>query len=94
MAQAASSSDSVGSYDGDNARRFCREWNVAVDRYSEATWRNGQLEFTLNTSQSALSATKAEANMARAQLMESDARVADKIFNILVSFDAPILLIF
>jgi hypothetical protein len=35
-----------------------------------------------------------EANMARAQLVESDAGVAGKIFNIPVSFDVPILPIF
>jgi hypothetical protein len=50
------------------------------------------LEFALNASQVALSAAEEEANVARVQLAEFDARVAGKIFNILVSFDAPILL--
>jgi hypothetical protein len=50
------------------------------------------LEFALNSSQAALFATEAEENVARAQLAESDIRVAGKIFNILVSFDASILL--
>ena len=85
----ASSSDSVDSYDGDDAQRFCHKWNVAVDRYSEATRCNGQLEFAVNASQAA-----SQANVAQAQLAESDARVTGKIFNMLISFDAPILLIF
>jgi hypothetical protein len=39
VAQAASSFNSADSYNGDDARRFHRhrEWNVAVDRYSEVT---------------------------------------------------------
>jgi hypothetical protein len=41
-AQAGSSSDSTNSYKGDDARRFRREWNVANDRYFEATRQNGQ----------------------------------------------------
>jgi hypothetical protein len=35
-----------------------------------------------------------EVNVVRAQLAESDARVTDKVFNVLVSFDASILLVF
>ena len=92
--QVASPSDSTDSYDGDDARHFCREWNAMVDRYSEATRHNGQLEFALNASQAALSAMKVEANVVQAQLAKSDARVAGKIFNILISFDVFILPIF
>ena len=65
-----------------------------VDHYSEATQHNGQLEFAQSASQITLSTTEAEANVAWAQLAESDARVAGKIFNILISFYAPILPIF
>jgi hypothetical protein len=35
-----------------------------------------------------------EVNVVRAQLVESDARVTGKVFNVLVSFDASILPIF
>lgn len=37
VAQAASSSNSANSYNGEDVQRFCHEWNVAIDRYSEAT---------------------------------------------------------
>ena len=94
MVHAASSSDSADSYDRDDAWRFRREWNAAIDSYSEATRQNGQLEFALNAFQATLSIMEAEANMVRAQLAESDARVACKIFNISGSFDASILPIF
>jgi hypothetical protein len=67
---------------------------VVVHCYSKATRHNGQLEFALNACKAALPAVEAEANVARAQLAKSDARVADKIFNIPASFDAPILPIF
>jgi hypothetical protein len=80
VAQVASSSDSANSYNGDEARRFRHEWNAAVDHYFEATQRNRQLEFALNASQSALSAVEAEANVVRAPLVESDAKVVGKIF--------------
>ena len=80
MVQAASSSDSADSYNGDDARRFRHEWNAAVDRYSKATRQNGPLEFSLNTSQATLSAVKVEANVVQAQLVESDARVVGKTF--------------
>ena len=60
-----------------------------VDHYSEATQHNGQLEFAQSASQITLSTTEAEANVAWAQLAESDTRVTGKISNILVSFDAP-----
>jgi hypothetical protein len=50
MAQAASSSDSADSYNGDDARRFSCEWNAAIDCYSEATKQNEQLEFALEAS--------------------------------------------
>ena len=82
MVQVASSSNSADSYNRDDVRCFRREWNVVVDRYSEATRRNGQLEFALNAFQATLSIMEAEANMVWAQLAESDARVAGKIFNI------------
>ena len=82
MAQAVSSSNSADSYGGDDMWHFCCKWNAEVDRYSEATWHNGQLEFALNASQVALSAAEAKANVVWAQLAESDARVAGKIFNI------------
>ena len=51
-------------------QRFHCEWNAAIDRYFEATQRNGKLEFALNASQVALSATAAEVNVVRAQLAE------------------------
>ena len=54
------------SYDGDDVRRFRREWNAAVNCYSEATRCNGQLELALNASQDALSTAEAEANVVRA----------------------------
>ena len=73
---------------------FHHEWHAVVDRYSEAPWQKGQLEFALNASQATLSTMEAEVNVAWAQLAESDARVAGKIFNILISFYAPILPIF
>ena len=56
------SSDSFDSYNGDDARRFLREWRAAQNRYSEVTWENGQLEIHLGVSQAALHAAKEEAN--------------------------------
>jgi hypothetical protein len=94
VAQAASSSDSINSYNGDDTWHFRHEWNAGVDRNSEATRPNRQLEFALNASQATLFAMEVEANVVWVQLVESDARVIDKIFNILVSFYAFILLIF
>ena len=73
------SSDSSDSYNGDDARRFLREWRAAQDRYSEATRENGQLEIRLGVSQAALHAAKEEASAAQARLVESDAMVAGKI---------------
>jgi len=52
------------------------------------------LEFALNASQATLSATEAEANTVRAQLVVSNSRVAGRVFNIPASFDAFILPIF
>ena len=79
--QVAFSSDSIDSNDVDDARRFHREWNAVVDHYFEATQHNGQLEFAQSASQITLSTTEAEANVAWAQLAESDTRVTGKIFN-------------
>jgi len=42
--------DSPNSYNGDDAWRFRHEWNAAIDRYSEATKQNGQLEFAFEAS--------------------------------------------
>ena len=67
---------------------------MTIDRYSEATRLNGQLEFALNASQAALSVLEVEVNVVRAQLAESDTKVTGKIINVPVSFDASILLIF
>ena len=74
-----SSSDSSDSYTGDDARRFLQEWRAAKDRYSEATWENGQLEIRFEDSQAALLAAEEETNAARARLAESDAMVAGKM---------------
>jgi hypothetical protein len=90
VAQAVSSFDFADSYDGDDAWRFHREWNAAIDRYSEATRQNGQLEFALNASQAALSAIEVEANVVRVQQSESNTRVTSEIFNVPVSFDGSV----
>ena len=58
----ASSSDSSNSYNGDDARRFLREWRAAQNRYSEVTQENGQLEIRLGVSQAALHAAEEEAS--------------------------------
>ena len=73
-----SSSDSSDSYNGDDARCFLREWRAAKDRYSEATWENGQLKSHLEASQATLLATEEEANATQAWLAESDAIVVGK----------------
>ena len=52
---------------------------MAKDRYSEATWENGQLEICLEVSQATLLAAEEETNTARARLAESDAMVAGKM---------------
>ena len=75
----ASSSDSSDSYNGDDARRFLREWRVAQNCYSEATQENGQFEIRLEVSQAALHAVEEEANAVRAWLAESDAMAAGKM---------------
>ena len=72
------SSDSSDSYTDDDARHFLWEWRDAKDRYSEATWENGQLEIRLEASQAALLAAKEETNVARVRLAEFDARVVSK----------------
>ena len=58
----ASSLDSSDSYNGDDARRYLHEWRMAQNRYSEATWENGQLEIRLGVSQAALHAAEEEAS--------------------------------
>ena len=75
----ASSSDSSDSYNGDDARRYLHEWRMAQNRYSKATWENGQLETHLGFSQAALHAAEEEASAIQAWLAESDATVAGKI---------------
>ena len=75
----ASSSDSSDSYNGDDARRYLHEWRMAQNRYSDATWENGQLETHLGFSQAALHMAEKEASAVRAWLAESDAMVAGKI---------------
>ena len=74
----ASSLDS-NSYNGDDARRFFREWRAAEDRYSEVIWKNGQLEIRLGVFQAALNVAEEEASTVRAWLSESDATVAGKM---------------
>ena len=74
----ASSLDSFDSYNGDDTRRFLREWRAAQNRYSKATQENGQLEIHLGISQAALHAAEEEASTVPARLAESDAVVAGK----------------
>ena len=74
----ASSSGSSNSYDGDDARRFFREWRVAEDRYFKAIRNNGQLEIRLGVFQAALNAAKEEASAVQAWLAKSDTTVAGK----------------
>ena len=74
----ASSLDSSDSYNGDDARCYLHEWRMAQDRYSEATWENGQLEICLRVSQAALHAAEEEASIVRAWLAESDTTVIGK----------------
>ena len=75
----ASSSDPSDSYNGDDAWRYLHEWRMAQNRYSEATWENGQLEVHLGVSQATLHVAEEEASAVRARLAESDATVAGKI---------------
>ena len=75
----ASSSDSSDSYNGDDARCYLHEWRMGQNRYSEATWENGQLEIRLEVSQAALRVAEEEAITIRARLAESDAMVASKM---------------
>ena len=62
----ASLSDSSNSYNGDDAQRYLHEWRMAQNRYSEATWENGQLEICLGVSQATLHAAEEEASAVRA----------------------------
>ena len=75
----ASSSDSSDSYNGDDTQRYLHEWRMAQNRYSEATWENGQLEIRLGVSQAALHAAEEEASAVRARLAESDTMVVGKM---------------
>ena len=61
----ALSLDSSDSYNGDDARRYLHEWRMAHNRYSKATWENGQLEIHHGVSQAALHAAKEEASTVR-----------------------------
>jgi hypothetical protein len=81
----ASSSGSSNSYDGDDARRFFREWRAAEDRYSEAIRNNVQLEIHLGVFQAALNAAEEEASTVQAWLAESDAMVLGKMSSMNVS---------
>ena len=56
-------SNSSDSYNGDNARRYLHEWRMAQNRYSKATWENGQLEIHLSVSQAALHVAEEEASV-------------------------------
>ena len=58
----ASSSDSSNSYNGDDARRFFREWRAAEDRYSEVIQNNDQLEIHLGVFEATLNAAEEEAS--------------------------------
>ena len=75
----ASSSDCSDSYNGGDARCYLHEWRMAQNRYSEATWENGQLEIHPGVSQAALHAAEEEASAVRVRLAESDAMVAGEI---------------
>ena len=57
----ASSSDSSDSYNVDDDRRYLHEWRMTLNRYSEATWENDQLEIHLGVSQAALHTAEEEA---------------------------------
>ena len=81
----ASSSGSSNSYDGDDTRRFFREWRAAEDRYSEAIRNNGKPEIRLGVLQAALNVAEEEANVVRARLAESDAVVAGRMSSMNVS---------
>ena len=74
----ASSLDSSDSYNGDDARRFLREWRAAQNRYSEVTQENGLLEICLEASQATLHAAEEEACAIRARLVESNTTVTGK----------------
>ena len=63
-----SSSDSIDSYNNDDARHFLQEWRAAHDHHYEATRGNGLLEIRLGVSQAALHATEDEVSAARARL--------------------------
>ena len=92
----ASSSDSFNSYDGDDARRFFREWRAAEDHYSKAILNNGQLEIRLVVLQAALNAAEEETNAVQKRLVESDAAVAGKMsfMNVSILVSVAFVLIF
>ena len=87
-----SSSDSSDSYNGDDARCYLHEWRMGQNRYSEATWENGQLETRLGVSQATLHAAEEEASVVRARLAKSNAMVAGKINSRNASFQFPLSL--
>ena len=92
----ASSSGSSYSYDGDDARRFFREWRAAEDRYSEAIWNNSQLEIHLGVLQAALNAAEEETNDVRARLAKSNTVVAGRMsfMNVSILVSVAFVLIF
>jgi hypothetical protein len=69
---------SANSCNGDDARRYLREWRMAEGRYSEVAWENGQLETRLRVTEVALHAAKEETSAAWARLAEADAMVVGK----------------
>jgi len=73
--------DSSDTYNGDDAQHFLQEWRMAKDHYSEATWKNDQLESHLEDSQATLLIAEEETNVARARLAESDVVVAGKRYS-------------
>ena len=89
----ASSSDSSNSYNGDDARRFFREWRVAEDRYSKVIRNNDQLEIRLGVFLAALNAAEEEASAVRAWLAEFDAIVVGKMSSMNASILVSIVFI-
>lgn len=71
-----SSAGSVDSYNGDDARRFCRQLEDMWILYSKSIVLNGQLELHLEAQQVALTAAGEELVIARSRLSEADATVA------------------
>jgi hypothetical protein len=81
--------DSSGSYNGDDDRRFLREWKTAMDRYSKVTQENGQLETHLRVTEVALH-TAEETNIMQARLAEADAIVVGEFH---CSREKPLILV-